>query len=73
MSRRIAALLAGLALSGTLTWSIGPLVHQGDGSVTAGTRVTGVSTPDGTRVTETPDGTRVTETPDGTRVTGQNW
>lgn len=51
MSKKMTALLAGIAMSGVLTLSLGSVVHQGDASVTAGTRVTGISTPDGTRVT----------------------
>ena len=42
MSRKIAALLAGLALSGTLTLSLGSIVRNSGGAATDGTRVTSV-------------------------------
>jgi hypothetical protein len=42
MSRKSAALIAAVALSGTLTLSLQSTADNRDASVTAGTRVTGV-------------------------------
>jgi hypothetical protein len=53
MFRKGAALVAAVALSGTLTWSLQSVVDNRDLSVTAGTRVTGVQ---GTTVVSTDTG-----------------